>query len=802
MYLNKKPIFFLILAIIVTVAGFYVLQNNQIFTGRAESDDNIIGYAWSENMGWISFNCTNESNCGSSNYGVDIDMETGDFSGYAWSSNIGWIDFSPSGPYPGTPYHGVKYEYGDSGLERRVTGWAKTLVLEDEGWIKLNSDPWLSGWDQRRQITIDSNDINNDLDQFPVPVSINNNAGKNNADITSIFDEVGTSSQKIAITESDGVTQLYAEIEKWDAASEEAVIWAGGYNCDIDSSSNTHFYIYYDNDQSSNDSYVTLGTNATTSEQIWGNDYSLVQHLNEEEAGAGTAALYKDSTNNNNNGDDQVSATGQDGQINGGQEFDGLDDYISLGDNDIEGVFAEGSSVFTVTAWVKPSILGTASSNHGTRNVVLARASDSSNDNFELGISDGGDLDLYIDENNDDITKTYGAGEMTIDDWHFITASFNSGLVDVYLDGNHYTGSFVGISLDAANGSPVTIGVTRHSDIYFEGFIDETHISNTIRSPAWVETDYRAGMDDLLTWGSEEFVDYGVTADISSGEFSGWAWNKSRVNNASGIGWISFNCADSGAGGCASTDYMVSGYLNTVPTSTNMTSPNWSSSDACSDTALKSILEWEFSDPDKGSSQSAYQLVVDTDDTRDDDTPLLDTGNTSGSAQQYLLNSSSLDYDTSYYWWIKVWDNHDIDSDWHQYSTEPDTDNDDGNANTFTTYKHEFPEVYFHWVPDPPSVNEDVTFTSDSSRYTVATPTIATSCSTSTCNYNWDFSGSDATITEGSTSSSTITVQFTSTSTQTVVLEVTDQEDYTCASSTSIEMNPELPIWREVKVND
>lgn len=785
---NKKPILFLILAIIVTVAGFYVLQNNQIFTGRAESDDNIIGYAWSENMGWISFNCTNESNCASSNYGVDVDMLTGEFSGYAWSSNIGWIDFSPSGPYPGAPYHGVKYEYGDSGSERRVTGWAKTLVLEDEGWIKLNSDPWLSGWDQRRQITIDSNDINNDLDQFPVPVSINNNAGKNNADITSIFDEVGTSSQKIAITESDGVTQLYAEIEKWDAASEEAVIWAGGYNCDIDSSSNTHFYIYYDNDQSSNDSYVTLGTNATTSEQIWGNDYSLVQHLNEEEAGTGTAALYKDSTDNNNDGDDQVSATSQDGQINGGQEFDGDDDYVR--DSNPSGLNFSGLNEITIEAWFKLS-------GHTDYDGIVSINSSST---YRTMVNTGQDQLRYDPGQYDDqvIDQAWSTGEW----YHYIMTVQGGGNAKIYWNGDNIHTSATGVPAILPDGSDILIGIGEDPNSHpTQGIIDEVRISNIARSPAWVETDYRAGMDDLLTWGSEEFVDYGVTADIKSGEFSGWAWNKSRVNNVSGIGWISFNCADSGAGGCTSTDYMVSGNLNTVPTSTNMTSPNWGRSDACPDTALQSILEWEFSDPDKGSSQSAYQLVVDTDDTIDNHL-LLDTEKTSGNAQQYLLNSSFLDYNTSYYWWIKVWDNRNIASDWHQYSTEPDTDNDDGNANTFTTYKHEFPEVYFHWVPDPPSVNEDVTFTSDSLRYTVATPTIATTCSSSTCQYAWDFSGSDATITEGSTSSSTITVQFTSSSTQTVVLEVADQDDYTCASSTSFEMNPELPIWREVKVND
>ena len=43
-------------------------------------------YAWSSNIGWISF--------AGSNYQVFLDQTTGTLSGHAWSSNIGWIDFN------------------------------------------------------------------------------------------------------------------------------------------------------------------------------------------------------------------------------------------------------------------------------------------------------------------------------------------------------------------------------------------------------------------------------------------------------------------------------------------------------------------------------------------------------------------------------------------------------------------------------------------------------------------------------------------------------------------------------------
>ncbi|NEO97875.1 MAG: patatin [Symploca sp. SIO2E9] len=155
--------------------------------------------------------------------------------------------------------------------------------------------------------------------------------------------------------------------------------------------------------------------------------------------------------------------------------FDGQDDYIDIGQTDLGGVLAKGSSELTISGWVKPQNLSQETSNHGTGNVFFARASDDDNDNLELGISPEGNLDVYFDENQDDITKTFGQGELSVGQWHFFSVVFNKGKVTVHLDDNQYTGSFNGSSLDQAVGSPVTIGATLHSDIYFNGQI--THLS-------------------------------------------------------------------------------------------------------------------------------------------------------------------------------------------------------------------------------------------------------------------------------------------------------------------------------------
>lgn len=61
---------------------------------NAGATDRLAGWAWGENTGWISFNCTNRSSCATHDYGVTVNLATGALSGYAWSANVGWISFN------------------------------------------------------------------------------------------------------------------------------------------------------------------------------------------------------------------------------------------------------------------------------------------------------------------------------------------------------------------------------------------------------------------------------------------------------------------------------------------------------------------------------------------------------------------------------------------------------------------------------------------------------------------------------------------------------------------------------------
>jgi hypothetical protein len=111
----------------------------------------LTGWAWSSNIGWVSFNCSNHS-CAVP-YKVTVSTTTGSsvgtLSGYAWSPNIGWIKFGPGDATHPTPT--VDMVTGavtgdiracagtvnkDCNSADRTDGW--------DGWAKLsdNSSPY------------------------------------------------------------------------------------------------------------------------------------------------------------------------------------------------------------------------------------------------------------------------------------------------------------------------------------------------------------------------------------------------------------------------------------------------------------------------------------------------------------------------------------------------------------------------------------------------------------------------------------------------------------------------------------
>ncbi len=137
------------------MSGFAHLEKGK--QAQADSTGNVSGFAWSDTVGWISFNCidggpTGNNVCASSNYGVNINPADGLLSDYAWNEHIGWISFN-SGQLGGCPTEPCEARMVTTSGVSKLTGWARactgtlpgdcssTAPRTDgwDGWISLNN---------------------------------------------------------------------------------------------------------------------------------------------------------------------------------------------------------------------------------------------------------------------------------------------------------------------------------------------------------------------------------------------------------------------------------------------------------------------------------------------------------------------------------------------------------------------------------------------------------------------------------------------------------------------------------------
>lgn len=174
-----------------------------------------------------------------------------------------------------------------------------------------------------------------------------------------------------------------------------------------------------------------------------------------------------------------LKPTGTGGMHFVGESNNTKGDYISFTGKWADKFLGNSQDSFTIRTILKPDNLTGEHSNHGTKNVFFAKASDAKNDNIEIGIDkDTNNLILYLDTKNKnmvgaDTTRIIGNGELKPDAYHEVIVTYDKGKITVFLDGNKYTDSTWNGStyLDQADTSPITIGGTLHIDTFFDGSI-------------------------------------------------------------------------------------------------------------------------------------------------------------------------------------------------------------------------------------------------------------------------------------------------------------------------------------------
>lgn len=354
-------------------------------------------------------------------------------------------------------------------------------------------DAWLGDWGGRVKLDIDyTNKIGGSVTWFPVFINVPDYVVETTGHLKY---------QRIAVTTSDGLTQLYVDSIVWSTLGGTiGQIWTSKTGWTI--SANTSIYLYYDFYQTDNTVYVgTFGD--TVSENVWNTDFAALYHMDPY----GDYTTLLDSTPNNRLSTKKSSTEPTAEYIAGSPErydadFDGVHDYSQSANADLLGT----SDNLTVSLW-------------------LYR--DASYDNFGILMDTGFDVGAAGAKGNFAVLtngSTYGSfwisysydgtnyqnsvysTAIAASTWTMLTGVKNGATWNWYVNG----------AVDTAGGSPqtltqttminksqpITLGAYQATTTSYNygGKMDEVWISPTAVSATTIKGWYNSQNDSLLTY--------------------------------------------------------------------------------------------------------------------------------------------------------------------------------------------------------------------------------------------------------------------------------------------------------------
>jgi hypothetical protein len=355
---------------------------------------------------------------------------------------------------------------------------ALVLTLSLVGVTPATAQSWLNGWSHRVEITIDSGKIDAALVDFPVLLYLSTSAGIDPDDVSFVFDELGAEKLKLAVTKDDGTTQCYVEIEGWDSTNKKAWLWVKVPN--IASDADTTLYLYYDHTQPDNTARVGE-TGSPPAQNVWDSNFVGVWHKAD-----GPAQAILDSTSYANDGTKKGANEPQqvDGQIGKAQDYDGIDDTVTLPTIDLH-------SAHTIECWFV---------RYGTQYGLFIAQRGAGGNAFEF----------YDRPSAIDNKLHYWNGASIVDSdsdvstgtWHYAAATHDGANALVF-----YLSGVTDGSRTLSLGGPSTEHIVLEQNTlpnYAKGLLDEVRFSNVARSAAWIKATYHSGDDSLLSYGSEE----------------------------------------------------------------------------------------------------------------------------------------------------------------------------------------------------------------------------------------------------------------------------------------------------------
>jgi hypothetical protein len=363
-----------------------------------------------------------------------------------------------------------------------ATPTATTLTASSAGVsasINLTIEPgWFTTggtWTDRKPVTIDHTHVfgTSALQSFPMLFSVTDPDLRIVANGGSVATASG---QDILFTASDGLTKLNHEVESYNPATGQLVAWVNIPS--LSPAADTGIYVYF-------------GHASAPVEQkpaaVWDSNFEGVWHFPN-----GTVLSTKDSTANANNGLN-TGATATAGLIGGAASFNGTSSQIGI--DSIAKSLQAGDITFSL--WINLS----ANYSTGMEYQTLLRLGDNASNNdvilslgdHSIGNPDGA-LHLLVCNSSNCGQAATTQNSWSAHTWYYLVGAYSaaSGL-KLYVNGVLAASNPAVTSRGSAYATYAAVGAwtTGVTNVdYFRGTVDETRISNSARSAAWIGTEY------------------------------------------------------------------------------------------------------------------------------------------------------------------------------------------------------------------------------------------------------------------------------------------------------------------------
>lgn len=392
---------------------------------------------------------------------------------------------------------------GDSlSQEQSRPGLLRCLVVFLLAWPLLGQAQWFDpDWTLRKSMALQASQVEGDLTDFPVLISIVD------ADLATNAQPEG---QDIVFALADA-TQLDHEIERYVAATGELIAWVRVPF--VSASDDTTLFMYYGNPGA---------VDQQNPQQVWNADYRMVHHL--QETGNNNTAL-SDSTSNATNG--TVAGIGNNfpafdagGIIDGARVHPGTP---SPGNAPRPALTFPHNAALNITgpitaeawAFIEPD---QPSPNH---NPVLWKGRQigwGANFLFRIAVkTDTGTMTWGVTCGNTE--GFFEAGAPVFGQWAHYALTFDGTRSRAYINGIEQppaanpggATACSGRSLNAFPGEPVRSGYTPNREFvgqeaFLRGRTDELRISASSRSEAWLRTQFnnQSSPSTFLVFGTEQ----------------------------------------------------------------------------------------------------------------------------------------------------------------------------------------------------------------------------------------------------------------------------------------------------------